>query len=198
MLVGVVVYTAALSAMRVREVAEIIRRLRAVAPGSPHTGERHRCSPSSVPEWDLAGTTVGSAVDTLAPDRVLGGRYRLRRELARGGMAAVWEAEDKVLTRRVAIKVLHSHLAGDDGFRTRFRREAVAAARLAHPHIVTTYDTGRDADVAYIVMELVDGTTLARLLKARARCRWPRRSTSPSRWPTPWPAPTPTASSTAT
>jgi serine/threonine-protein kinase len=81
-------------------------------------------------------------------------------------MAAVWEAEDKVLARRVAIKVLHPHLAGDDGFRTRFRREAVAAARLAHPHIVTTYDTGRDAEVAYIVMELVDGTTLARLLKA--------------------------------
>jgi serine/threonine-protein kinase len=81
-------------------------------------------------------------------------------------MAAVWEAEDKVLTRRVAIKVLHPHLAGDDGFRTRFRREAVAAARLAHPHIVTTYDTGRDAEVAYIVMELVEGTTLARLLKS--------------------------------
>jgi serine/threonine-protein kinase len=84
-------------------------------------------------------------------------------------MATVWEAEDKVLTRRVAIKVLHPHLAGDDGFRTRFRREAVAAARLAHPHIVTTYDTGRDADVAYIVMELVDGTTLARLLKSRGQ-----------------------------
>jgi serine/threonine-protein kinase len=81
-------------------------------------------------------------------------------------MAAVWEADDKVLARRVAIKVLHPHLAGDDGFRTRFRREAVAAARLAHPNIVTTYDTGRDAEVAYIVMELVDGTTLARLLKA--------------------------------
>jgi len=104
-------------------------------------------------------------VETLAPDRILGGRYRLRRELARGGMATVWEAEDKVLTRRVAIKVLHPHLAGDDAFRTRFRREAVAAAKLAHPHIVTTYDTGRDADVAYIVMELVQGTTLARQLK---------------------------------
>jgi tRNA A-37 threonylcarbamoyl transferase component Bud32 len=106
-------------------------------------------------------------VETLAPDRILGGRYRLQRELARGGMAAVWEAEDKVLARRVAIKVLHPHLAGDDGFRTRFRREAVAAAKLAHPHIVTTYDTGRDADFAYIVMELVDGTTIARLLKSQ-------------------------------
>src|SRR5688572_6884495 len=79
-------------------------------------------------------------------------------------MATVWEAEDKVLTRRVAIKVLHPHLAGDAAFRTRFRREAVAAAKLAHPHIVTTYDTGPDGDFAYIVMELVVGTTLARLL----------------------------------
>src|SRR5437016_913572 len=104
-------------------------------------------------------------MDTLAADRVLGGRYRLRRELARGGMATVWEASDRVLNRRVAIKVLHPHLAADDGFRTRFRREAVAAAGLAHPHIVTTYDTGRDSDVAYIVMELVEGITLARLLK---------------------------------
>jgi eukaryotic-like serine/threonine-protein kinase len=82
-------------------------------------------------------------------------------------MATVWEAEDKVLTRRVAIKVLHPHLAGDDAFRTRFRREAVSAAKLAHPHIVTTYDTGRDADFAYIVMELVEGTTLARLLRSQ-------------------------------
>jgi serine/threonine-protein kinase len=82
-------------------------------------------------------------------------------------MATVWEAEDKVLTRRVAIKVLHPHLAGDDAFRTRFRREAVSAAKLAHPHIVTTYDTGRDADFAYIVMELVQGTTVARLLKSQ-------------------------------
>jgi eukaryotic-like serine/threonine-protein kinase len=101
----------------------------------------------------------------VAVDRVLGGRYRLLRQLARGGMATVWEAEDNVLTRRVAIKVLHPHLAGDEDFNTRFKREAVAAAGLAHPHVVTTYDTGRDSEVAYIVMELVEGTTLARLLK---------------------------------
>src|SRR5581483_3590948 len=76
-------------------------------------------------------------------------------------------AEDRVLTRRVAIKVLHPHLAGDDAFRTRFRREAVSAAKLAHPNIVTTYDTGGDADVASILMELGAGTTLARLLKSQ-------------------------------
>lgn len=106
------------------------------------------------------------APPALVADRILGGRYCLRRQLARGGMATVWEAEDRVLTRLVAIKVLHPHLAGDVAFRTRFRREAVAAAGLAHPHIVTTYDTGRDSDFAYIVMELVAGTTLARLIKS--------------------------------
>jgi hypothetical protein len=108
-------------------------------------------------------------VEAVAADRVLGGRYRLLRQLARGGMATVWEAEDRVLTRPVAIKILHPHLAGDEGFLTRFRREAVAAAGLTHPHVVTTYDTGQDSGVAYIVMELVEGTTLARLLKRDGR-----------------------------
>ena len=166
-------------------------------PGRPRRpSDRLATAPGATdgaPSRTLRRRYRGIAVEALAADRVLGGRYRLRRELARGGMATVWEAEDKVLTRRVAIKVLHPHLAGDDGFRTRFRREAIAAARLAHPNIVTTYDTGRDADVAYIVMELVEGITLARLLKCE-RAAAPRRrpSTSPSRWPTPWPAPTPT------
>ncbi|MGH9023255.1 MAG: protein kinase domain-containing protein [Acidimicrobiia bacterium] len=102
--------------------------------------------------------------DTLA-DRVLAHRYRLLRELARGGMAAVWEAEDGVLARKVAIKLLLPHLASDEAFLRRFRQEAVAAAALAHPNVVMTYDTGRDGEVAYIVMELVEGTTLAKVLK---------------------------------
>jgi eukaryotic-like serine/threonine-protein kinase len=105
--------------------------------------------------------------EPVGPGRVLGGRYRLTREIARGGMASVWEAEDPLLSRRVAVKLLDPHLGLDEALRTRFRREAVAAARLAHPAIVATYDTGDDDGVAYIVMELVDGVTLRELLDRR-------------------------------
>lgn len=97
-------------------------------------------------------------------ERVLAGRYRLRRLVAQGGMAEVWEAVDDILGRRVAVKVLHSHLAADESFRERFRREAIAAARLAHPNVVATFDTGTDEGVTFIVMELVEGPTLRQIL----------------------------------
>jgi serine/threonine-protein kinase len=97
-------------------------------------------------------------------ERVLAGRYRLRRPIARGGMAEVWEATDDILGRPVAVKVLLPHLAADASFLERFRREAIAAARLAHPNVVATFDTGVDNGVAYIVMELVHGRTLHELL----------------------------------
>ncbi|MGI8491293.1 MAG: serine/threonine-protein kinase, partial [Acidimicrobiales bacterium] len=74
----------------------------------------------------------------IAAERVLGGRYRLVRPLARGGMAEVWEGVDAVLNRRVALKLLQPHLAADEVFAERFRREAVTAARLTHPGIVAT------------------------------------------------------------
>ncbi|MDQ4028179.1 MAG: protein kinase, partial [Actinomycetota bacterium] len=85
-------------------------------------------------------------------------RYVLETEIARGGMASVWRARDQVLARPVAVKVLHRHLSEDDGFVERFRREALAAARLAHPNIVATYDTGAEVgedgvERRYIVME---------------------------------------------
>jgi serine/threonine-protein kinase len=106
-----------------------------------------------------------SGPPALAPGRVLGGRYRLDRAIASGGMASVWEATDDVLARRVAVKVLHPHLATDAQFTARFRREAVAAARLTHPNIVSIYDTcsevaGDGTQTDAIVMELVRGTTL--------------------------------------
>ncbi len=91
---------------------------------------------------------------------MLGGRYRLDQEIARGGMATVWRAEDPLLARSVAIKTLDPALGEDEALRTRFRREAVAAAAVAHPNIVATYDTGEDDGIAYIVMELVEGATL--------------------------------------
>src|SRR5439155_15202443 len=99
--------------------------------------------------------------------RLLHGRYRLVGPLARGGMAEVWEGFDDRLTRPVAVKLLHPHLASDHAFLERFRREAIAAARLAHPDVVAIYDTGVDQDVAFVVMELVRGITLRQLLEQR-------------------------------
>ena len=96
----------------------------------------------------------------VQPGRLLRGRYRLESRLASGGMAQVWQGTDEVLRRRVAVKVLHPHLAADETFVARFRQEAVAAARLAHPGIVSIYDTCSDDGVEAIVMELVEGRTL--------------------------------------
>ena len=110
---------------------------------------------------DVSPPPIGPA---LAPDRVLAGRYRLVQRLARGGMAEVWEAVDEILSRPVAVKILLPHLAADEAFVTRFRREAVAAARLSHPHIVAVFDTWTDDGYEGIVMELVRGTTLRAVL----------------------------------
>lgn len=99
--------------------------------------------------------------------RLLAGRYRLVGPIATGGMAQVWEAVDEVLSRAVAVKILHSHLAADAGFVDRFRHEAIAAARLSHPSIVSIYDTLSEPDLEAIVMELVRGTTLRRRLDDR-------------------------------
>jgi serine/threonine-protein kinase len=91
---------------------------------------------------------------------LLSGRYRLDERVASGGMAQVWRGTDEVLRRQVAVKLLHSHLAADESFVVRFRQEAVAAARLAHPGIVAIYDTCSEDAVEAIVMELVPGRTL--------------------------------------
>jgi serine/threonine-protein kinase len=108
-----------------------------------------------------------AAPDLPAPiraGRALGGRYQLVQPIARGGMAEVWEGHDEVLSRPVAVKLLQAHLAEDGIFLERFRREAVTAARLAHPSVVATFDTGVDEGTAYIVMELVRGCTLRQLM----------------------------------
>jgi eukaryotic-like serine/threonine-protein kinase len=101
-------------------------------------------------------------VSAAGSERVLGGRYRLVREIARGGMAVIWEARDALLDRRVAVKVLHPQYAADPEFLERFRREARAAARLSHPNIVPIYDVGEDPETRtpFIVMELVEGGNL--------------------------------------
>ena len=100
---------------------------------------------------------------------VLAGRYRIEEELGRGGMARVYRGTDTVLGRPVAIKVLAPQFAEDADFVARFRREAQAAARLNHPNLVSVYDTGSDKGTHFIVMEFVDGRTLADFLSGGAR-----------------------------
>jgi eukaryotic-like serine/threonine-protein kinase len=89
------------------------------------------------------------------------GRYRIERELGRGGMATVFLAHDEELERPVAVKLLAEHLAGDEDFRARFVREARLAGRLSHPNIVRVYDAGETDGRPFIVMEYVAGTSLA-------------------------------------
>jgi hypothetical protein len=119
-----------------------------------------RYGETDVPDPPATPTPAGP----VAPGTLVAGRYQLVTLLASGGMAEVWEAIDEVLTRPVAVKILLPHLAADTAFVTRFRHEAVAAARLSDPHIVSIYDTCSDGDIEAIVMELVRGTTLRRLL----------------------------------
>jgi tRNA A-37 threonylcarbamoyl transferase component Bud32 len=90
-----------------------------------------------------------------------GGRYRLVRRIATGGMGEVWQADDTVLGRRVALKMLVEELAADDRATRRFVREARATARLAHPNVARVYDFGRGGGPPFLVMELLEGETLA-------------------------------------
>jgi eukaryotic-like serine/threonine-protein kinase len=100
---------------------------------------------------------------------IFNNRYRLDRTLGEGGMARVYLGVDTLLRRRVAIKVLREQYAADQDFVTRFYQEAESAAKLSHPNIVNTYDVGREGDLYYIVMELVDGPSLAEMLSADGR-----------------------------
>ncbi len=96
---------------------------------------------------------------------LLADRYEVGRMLGQGGMAQVFEGHDRLLDRRVAIKILKTRFAHDAEFLARFKREARAAASLAHAGIVAVYDSGEDGDRQFIVMEYAEGRTLADILK---------------------------------
>ncbi len=99
---------------------------------------------------------------------LLDGRYEILRKLARGGMATVYLATDRRLTRTVAVKVMHDNLGSDQDFANRFDREARAAARLSHPNVVSVFDQGNDNGRPYMVMEYVEGSTLRNLITREA------------------------------
>jgi eukaryotic-like serine/threonine-protein kinase len=96
--------------------------------------------------------------------RVLGGRYRLEAPLGEGGIGRVYAGTHMKLGRRVAIKVLNEAYRENDALQRRFEREAMALSALSHPHVVTVIDYGMEEDLAYIVMELVEGRDLAQVL----------------------------------
>ncbi len=95
----------------------------------------------------------------------LSGRYETGERLGSGGMSNVYKATDRILERTVAVKILAEHLSDDERFVARFRREALAVAKLIHPNIVQVYDTGVDEGRHYIVMEYVQGRSGAQILQ---------------------------------
>ena len=100
--------------------------------------------------------------------QTLEGRYRVTRRLAEGGMGVVYEAEDTVRQRRVAVKSLHAHLANDEDIEARFRREAHAIGAIAHPNVIEVYDSGSlPGGRHFLVLELLEGRDLSRALRER-------------------------------
>ena len=116
---------------------------------------------------------------------MLGGRYRLTERIAGGGMGEVWQAEDTVLGRDLAVKVLRREYAADPTFLARFRNEARHTAGLSHPGIALVYDFGEgeteEGGSPYLVMEHVPGEPLSTMCRARARSRRSGRWTSSAR-----------------
>lgn len=106
-------------------------------------------------------------MNRLVPGFVLSGRYRLAGALASGGMGQVWSAVDEVLDRRVAIKVMHPQTAAEQALVRRFHAEATIATQLTHPGIVDVFGHGEHDGLAYLVMELVEGPTLAHVVGER-------------------------------
>ena len=96
-------------------------------------------------------------------------RYKIVKTIGEGGMANVYLAEDEILNREVAVKILRGDLAEDEKFVRRFQREAISASSLNHPNIVEVYDVGEDDGSYFIVMEYINGVTLKNLIKKRGK-----------------------------
>ena len=105
----------------------------------------------------------------LMAQALLSDRYELGDRLGSGGMSNVYKATDRILERTVAVKILAEHLSDDERFVARFRREALAVARLIHPNIVQVYDTGVDQERHFIVMEYVEGRSGAQILQREGK-----------------------------
>jgi hypothetical protein len=143
-------------------------------PTCPHCHKRLPSSPSGTPADTCPA--CGKPLPAPAPEeaaqpegnRRLGG-YEVLKTLGQGGMGSVYLARQVSLDREVALKVMHPKVASNPTFLARFLREALAAAKLVHPHVVQIYDVGEDHGVRYYSMELVRGTSLGQMLKKKGR-----------------------------
>ena len=100
--------------------------------------------------------------------RILSGRYELLEKIGDGGMAVVYKGKDRLLNRFIAVKILRPEFTKDATFVENFKRESQAAAGLSHPNIVGVYDVGREGNINYIVMELIEGDTLNKIIEREA------------------------------
>ncbi|MBR7148439.1 MAG: serine/threonine protein kinase, partial [Firmicutes bacterium] len=107
--------------------------------------------------------------------RLLAGRYELIERIGEGGMAVVYKAKDRLLNRFVAIKILKPEFTKDMKVIESFRRESQAAASLSHPNIVNVYDVGKEGNIYYIVMELIEGSVLSDIIREEGALE-PRRA----------------------
>jgi len=126
-------------------------------------------SASSPASGGSASEPSGSGIASAEAGTVLGGKYRLERCVARGGMGSVWVAEHLQLRVRVAIKLMSASSVSSASLRARFEREARATARIDSPHVVTVQDFGVEGEVPYMVMELLEGEDLAARLRRVGR-----------------------------
>jgi serine/threonine protein kinase len=105
-------------------------------------------------------------------NRLLVGRYELIEKIGEGGMAIVYKAKDRLLNRYVAIKILRPEFTKDEKFIENFRKESQAAAGLSHPNIVNVYDVGKEGNIHFIVMELIDGKSLSQVIEEKGRIEY--------------------------
>jgi serine/threonine protein kinase len=122
-----------------------------------------------VEEVKRVARETSSSGHSRLPERV--GGYRIRREIGRGGMGVVYEAEQESLGRRVALKVLPMEAARDAKLLARFRREARAAAQLHHTNIVPVFEVGQDGDICFYVMQYMQGQPLDKVMRDLQRLR---------------------------
>lgn len=105
-------------------------------------------------------------------NKLLAGRYELIEKIGEGGMAVVYKGKDRLLNRYVAIKILRPEYTKDEQFIESFKRESQASARLSHPNIVGVYDVGKEGNIHFIVMELIDGKVLSEVIKEKGRIEY--------------------------